>query len=541
MSPARTPYEDSRIPLRILPNVPKSVAIVGVGGSGSWLAMLFAQMRGVTKIALFDGDTVEATNLERTPYRICDIGKQKSVAMKEMIAERNLSVRVTAYGHLDEANQTLLNMYDLKIVAADKISVRQMVLAKSNAISVGYDVSENYDWVSVSEVQMWQVHEGEQQDGYTFDPSWSGPAMLSAIMVAYGVLNNRRPIATSLKIDDMYKNILPHDRELLDMYNEFDISKIPFHRIGTMDYPDESIYKPNRQIKVVDCEDEGKKLPESIMTYADMQVRDADGNRYKIENCACGALMVWSDVGDIICAKKYEFDCPSCAKPMKYLEDIKTLLCTKCGIKRCKYPTRKITTMAVYGRDGRLFCCREPTVVKITPEPVAVCKTCDSHYDTCECGETLTLRGDVLLCSKCNICPLCGKFYEDALEHCVECYNNSGGMDCRSCRNYLSEYEGHVFCHDCNEAWSCDMCGFIYPEHVWPCPSCVCSHCESNFDYNSEHDVTYCPNCDGEPGICRLCGEELIEITGDNPWDGICVCNETEPEVDEPEFEVEWR
>jgi len=202
---------DSRIPERIRENIPKSVAIVGVGGIGSWTAMLFGQIGKVERIGLFDEDIIEESNIERTPYRYTDLGKRKSAVMKKMVIDRSSNTQVISYDHLTEDNELILRMYDLVVVCADNGTIRNRVLENHrNTISAGYDIDEEKDWITLSEQPMWMFDDDEDND-YTIEPSWSGPAILGAFLVVDAVLNGRRPARISAGIEDMYKIVNSND------------------------------------------------------------------------------------------------------------------------------------------------------------------------------------------------------------------------------------------------------------------------------------------------------------------------------------------
>jgi len=216
----------SRVPDRIKDNIPKSVAIVGVGGIGSWTAMLFSQIKGVKRIGLFDEDLIEESNLERTWFKLQDLNTKKSIAMKDQIKARRTDINVLAYDHLTEENKNLLNLYDLKIVCADKRSVRQMVLECKNSISTGYDIDEEKDWISVSETMLWSLSGGDEDDEYTIEPSWGVPAMMGALITVHSVITGKRPITVSSKIDDFYKTVKDsNSKRTFSLYgdHEFDI------------------------------------------------------------------------------------------------------------------------------------------------------------------------------------------------------------------------------------------------------------------------------------------------------------------------------
>jgi len=213
----------SRVPERIRENIPKSVAIVGVGGIGSWTAMLFSQIKGVERLGLFDEDLVEESNLERTWFKQQDLNTKKSVAMKDQIKARRTDINVLAYDHLTEENKNLLNLYDLKVVCADKRSVRQMVLELSNSISAGYDIDEEKDWISVSESMLWSLSGDDEDDQYTIEPSWGVPAMMGALITVHSVITGKRPISVSSQITDFYKTVKDsNSRRTFSLYGDHD-------------------------------------------------------------------------------------------------------------------------------------------------------------------------------------------------------------------------------------------------------------------------------------------------------------------------------
>jgi len=70
--------------------------VVGLGGIGSWLALDLALM-GVGTIIMFDPDTIEASNLNRTLFKLSHIGKLKTKAIEELIKERRRDITVMSY------------------------------------------------------------------------------------------------------------------------------------------------------------------------------------------------------------------------------------------------------------------------------------------------------------------------------------------------------------------------------------------------------------------------------------------------------------
>ena len=64
------------------------VAIAGLGGLGSNVAIYLARI-GVGTLHLIDFDTVDASNLNRQMYRVCDLGKLKTEALTSEIRDIN--------------------------------------------------------------------------------------------------------------------------------------------------------------------------------------------------------------------------------------------------------------------------------------------------------------------------------------------------------------------------------------------------------------------------------------------------------------------
>lgn len=65
----------------------RSVTIIGAGATGSYVALLLAQM-GIKKISIWDFDRVEEHNLPNQMYFIKHIGMKKVDALKEVIKDK---------------------------------------------------------------------------------------------------------------------------------------------------------------------------------------------------------------------------------------------------------------------------------------------------------------------------------------------------------------------------------------------------------------------------------------------------------------------
>src|SRR4051812_43254439 len=106
-----------------------SVLIVGVGGLGSPLALYLAAA-GVGRLGLVDGDTVEASNLQRQVlYAEADIGEPKVKAAAARLRAQNPHIEIAALaGKLGEDNAIgLIRGYDLVADCSDNFATRYVV------------------------------------------------------------------------------------------------------------------------------------------------------------------------------------------------------------------------------------------------------------------------------------------------------------------------------------------------------------------------------------------------------------------------------
>lgn len=78
-------------------NVPNKAMIVGVGGTGSWVALLLAMM-GTPRLVLVDPDDVEIHNLNRLPLPLATVGSKKVDAVAQEIERYRPSIHCAALG-----------------------------------------------------------------------------------------------------------------------------------------------------------------------------------------------------------------------------------------------------------------------------------------------------------------------------------------------------------------------------------------------------------------------------------------------------------
>ncbi len=105
-----------------------SVAVCGLGGLGSHIAINLARS-GVGFLKLIDFDVIEPSNLNRQAYRVSDLGKFKTEALKEQISEINpyISTQICTL-KIDEENlPNLFKGIDIVCEAFDSAQAKAML------------------------------------------------------------------------------------------------------------------------------------------------------------------------------------------------------------------------------------------------------------------------------------------------------------------------------------------------------------------------------------------------------------------------------
>lgn len=98
----------------------KEVHIIGVGATGSWIALTLAKM-GVQNIHLWDFDEVESHNLPNQCFRLKDVGRPKVDALAEVIME-NTGIKAMAH---NTAVTGETNLKGIVFLLVDSMDVRK--------------------------------------------------------------------------------------------------------------------------------------------------------------------------------------------------------------------------------------------------------------------------------------------------------------------------------------------------------------------------------------------------------------------------------
>ena len=114
----------------------KSISVIGVGATGSYVALLLAQMgwgdsnQGQGILRVFDGDKVEEHNLANQIYDLSHIGKPKVEALKETIL-RKCGFEIETYNQMvDDKTDSALIRSTYVFILTDTMKSRKEIFEK---------------------------------------------------------------------------------------------------------------------------------------------------------------------------------------------------------------------------------------------------------------------------------------------------------------------------------------------------------------------------------------------------------------------------
>jgi len=119
-----------------------SAIVVGLGGIGNWVAIDLALV-GIGTLILYDNDKVEASNLNRTLFKLNHIGQLKTKAVKELISERRKDTIVIVNDELFTVEHLKkLDGIDFVFDCSDTTRLKDSIAQlkeKPRYIKLGYD------------------------------------------------------------------------------------------------------------------------------------------------------------------------------------------------------------------------------------------------------------------------------------------------------------------------------------------------------------------------------------------------------------------
>ena len=157
---------------------PPPSIVVGVGGIGTWVAILLA-MSGCSKISIMDDDSIEQSNLARLPFAWNVVGQKKTGALTEFITNIRPDLELQTYGRANDVTLLLVEG-DILFDCTDNQDVQVMLSEWCHKrgkqyIRVGYDSFH----ITVTSTPSGWSSDGSRE-GYSVTPSWVVPALIAA-------------------------------------------------------------------------------------------------------------------------------------------------------------------------------------------------------------------------------------------------------------------------------------------------------------------------------------------------------------------------
>lgn len=184
--------------------------VIGVGGIGSWVAFNLALSGCIEELVLIDPDKIESSNLNRTPFRLCDVGYYKVDALKYLILERRIDLNIRTIR--SKTTTTMAEELKLLIGSSNKIKYSEspdnFIDTTSFIIDCRDDVFEDFYSIPVKYYKVGYDGFGITLDGnprktavwgrangYRNVPSFICPAQLAANLIVTDILANNNLVA----------------------------------------------------------------------------------------------------------------------------------------------------------------------------------------------------------------------------------------------------------------------------------------------------------------------------------------------------------
>jgi len=195
--------------------LPYSLTIAGVGGIGSWVAILSA-MSGVSNLYLFDPDVMEEHNRNRLPFCQGSLNRPKVEVVKEYILSiRPDAIVVPIPEKLDGILLSIqLSVSSLIVDCTDSPRAQFNIYNECKRTRVNY-IRAGYDGTRItitSNVSGW-IRTDVEEENYTNNPSWVVPAVTVAAL-AVGKMEKYFNQEVSLDISEIGIPVLERQRRV---------------------------------------------------------------------------------------------------------------------------------------------------------------------------------------------------------------------------------------------------------------------------------------------------------------------------------------
>jgi molybdopterin/thiamine biosynthesis adenylyltransferase len=178
------------------------IIVGGVGGIGSWLAMLLG--RAGYRLHLFDDDTIDETNMAGQLYAIEDIGKNKAVAIAQSIYKYSQNNNVDIYSRYSQESESCpITFSCFDNMAARKLLFENWAAQEDRSIFIdGRMLAESFQIYAVIKGREEEYRATLFDDGEVVDQPCSAKAtshtgaMIASMMT--GILTNHM---SNVKLD----------------------------------------------------------------------------------------------------------------------------------------------------------------------------------------------------------------------------------------------------------------------------------------------------------------------------------------------------
>jgi len=167
------------------------VMILGCGGIGSHVAEIVGSMQGISDIILFDNQTIELSNLNRTAFFYENLRGYKVEEIAKIISSRNLGVSVypvnemfneESLENIEKHTKLFKSLEEMTVIDCrdeyygDYNLFEKLDIFKPNFIRVAYD------GMSITIDLDPEKHPVHGSGGYSTTPSHSIPARMAALL-----------------------------------------------------------------------------------------------------------------------------------------------------------------------------------------------------------------------------------------------------------------------------------------------------------------------------------------------------------------------
>ena len=176
-----------------------SAVVVGLGGIGNWVALDLALL-GMGTLILYDDDKVEASNLNRTLFKLSHINKPKVSAVKELISERRKDTIVITNQELFTAEhlkklEGIDFIFDCSDTTRLKDSIAQLK-TRPRYIKLGYDGFEGTVCVDDFTSGQWG-----SDSSYQITPSFFAPPQILSALGIIELLLIKKQVAKTVNLN----------------------------------------------------------------------------------------------------------------------------------------------------------------------------------------------------------------------------------------------------------------------------------------------------------------------------------------------------